>query len=186
MSGRTQYLMLGFNCRVPVHERDVRARSKQLERGLRRRVAAADNHDPLAVEAVRLVVVVRDVRQIFARHAEEIRDDRSIRSRRRRSGCDGCAGRLSPIAFRRQRFASRPEPCSRFTSQRPARRTRSAARRCRPPAGSTFSASMRVGFSNGETSGSPPISSSSGVVKNTMFTGNLKIELTSTPFSTIE
>ena len=34
------------------------------------------------------------------------------------------------------------------------------------------SASARVGFSYGETNGSPPISSSSGVVKNTICGGN--------------
>jgi hypothetical protein len=40
-------------------------------------------------------------------------------------------------------------------------------------------------LSYGVTSGRPPISSSSGVVKNTMCIGKLKIELTSAPFSTM-
>jgi hypothetical protein len=40
-------------------------------------------------------------------------------------------------------------------------------------------------LSYGVTSGRPPISNNSGVVKNTMCIGKLKIELTRTPFSTI-
>ncbi len=45
----------------------------QVERRLGSRVLAADDDDPPAVVRVRLTVIVRDVRQILARNADEIR-----------------------------------------------------------------------------------------------------------------
>ena len=48
-------------------------RAIELERDLSSRILAADDDDPLAVVAVRLVVVVRDVREILAGHIQSIR-----------------------------------------------------------------------------------------------------------------
>ena len=45
----------------------------QLERGLARRVLPADDDHALTVVGMRLAVVVRHVRQVLARHAEQVR-----------------------------------------------------------------------------------------------------------------
>ena len=73
MSGLHPVLDARLQLRVSMHERHVRSRPVQLQRGFRRRVAAADDDDVLPVEAVRLVVVVRHVRKVLARHADEVR-----------------------------------------------------------------------------------------------------------------
>ena len=56
-----------------MHHRHVAAGAVDLERGFGGGVLAADNHHALAVIRMRLLVEVRDVRQIFAGHVEHIR-----------------------------------------------------------------------------------------------------------------
>jgi hypothetical protein len=53
-----------------MHERDVRAATKQFKGRFGRRVLAADHDNTLPVIGMRVVIVVGNVRQVFARHAE--------------------------------------------------------------------------------------------------------------------
>ena len=60
----------GFQLRRTMHDGDVRARTKHLERRLRRGVAAADDNDALAIVRMRLSVVVVHVGRFFSRHTD--------------------------------------------------------------------------------------------------------------------
>ena len=57
---------------APVHQGDMSPRAEELERRLDRGVLPTDDDDLLAVVRVRLGVVVRDVRQIFAGDPEHV------------------------------------------------------------------------------------------------------------------
>ena len=56
-----------------MNQRYVRARSVHLQRGLRRRVPAADDDDALAEVGVGLAVIMTHVRKILARHVNQVR-----------------------------------------------------------------------------------------------------------------
>jgi hypothetical protein len=55
-----------------MHQRHMHAGAKQFERRLGRRILAADHDDTLTVVRVCIGVIVRDVRQIFARDTEVV------------------------------------------------------------------------------------------------------------------
>ena len=84
MSGLTQYFTESPKRGATMDERHLRAVAIELERGFARGVLAADDHHSLPVVGVRLVVIVTDVRQVLARHAQQIRAGRSSPSRARR------------------------------------------------------------------------------------------------------
>ena len=54
-------------------QRDVPAGPEDLERRFRRRVAAADDDDTLAVVGMRLGIEMVDVRQLLARDVQQVR-----------------------------------------------------------------------------------------------------------------
>ena len=57
---------------MPMHQRDLRAGSKQLQRRFGGGILPTDDDDPLPVIGVRIGVVVRHVRQVFAGHSQVI------------------------------------------------------------------------------------------------------------------
>src|ERR1700730_6855777 len=55
-----------------MHQRNPRAVSVQVQRSFRRGVLPADDHDVLIPEFMWFPIVMRDVRQVFARHSQHV------------------------------------------------------------------------------------------------------------------
>ena len=123
--------------RAAVDDRHLRAGTIELERRLRGRVLPADDHDLLPEERVRLCEVVRDVRQILARHAEPIRECRTRRWRRRPCGRGQTGARHEPSACRRRATHRVGNRRVARNARRPFRQTRCRACRRLTRAGSS-------------------------------------------------
>ena len=134
--------------RRAMHDRDVRAGAIHLERRFGRRVAAADDDDALAVVGMRLAVIVVDVRQILAGHADHHRmivvpdrhDDVAARDARADAARRSRLDREHVLDLVRPALPTSCPSClllPRFSPTAPSPRRRSAGRRRRPPCGSS-------------------------------------------------